>query len=78
MTEFSDSPRSSRFDRDPVNGIDAEPREKPVLTGQRRAVRNAVGMLAIVAAMFMVFYGISMQNTRSVATMPAAETTGQR
>jgi hypothetical protein len=80
MMESLGNPRSERTDRDQVSGIDAEPRERPVLTSRRRAVRNAAGMLAIVAAMFMVFYGINMQHTRSVATTPAGvpETTGQR
>jgi hypothetical protein len=79
MTASLGDPRSDRIDRDQVGSIDPEIRESPKLTSGRRAARNAAGMLVLVAAMFMLFYGINTQQTRSVATSPGpVETTGQR
>jgi hypothetical protein len=79
MKEAVNSPGFYRIERHQGGTIDPEPREAPRLTSSRRAAGNAVGMLAIVAIMFMLFYGINMQQTRSVATSPGtAETTGQR
>jgi hypothetical protein len=87
MTKSIHNPRSDPIEAGRTPAIEAEPGEPPMLTSPRRAVRNAAGMLAIIAAMFVVFYSVNLQRTPpGVGTAgispengsPAAETTGRR
>jgi hypothetical protein len=80
----------TRFDRDQRTELRddaarAGPTEPPQLTTPRRALWSAASMLAIVAIMFAVFYGINAQYTHDRAPSSAAittsgpdQTTGQR
>ncbi len=72
----------NNFDRD-LRSDRRDPNDPTMRTTSRRAIWSAAGMLAIVATLFGVFYGINAQQTRqsttSAASGPAAsDTTGQR
>jgi len=82
MTGFDRERRDELRERDGKAGSQLEP---PQLTTPRRALWSAASMFAIVAIMFVVFYGINAQRshdrgpTSAAITTPSQDqTTGQR
>jgi len=85
MTGFDRDRRVELQQGDRTAGIQSAPSEPPMLTTPRRALLSAASMLAIVAIMFVAFYGINAQRTHDRGPASAAisspspdQTTGQR